>query len=267
MDLRPFQLTREQVQQGAQLLDYQPFILSDDVQTGIGYDWVYGAQDPGRYVARRDQMSEETWRRFDAANAQLRSMYDQWIDVACSHARGGESVLDVACNSGYFLQRFAQKGYRDCTGYDRLDKAEAFAYLNRILGTNTRFIHRPYDSWTHQLPGCNPADVVIASAILLHLSDPLYFLHFLAGVTRKVLFLFTRVLHSSEYLLKYEEPNAYYKGDDFPICFDNNNSISTGLLHLSLKKLGFREVIELQANDHWIPQQVMAAMGVYLCLK
>jgi SAM-dependent methyltransferase len=267
MDLRPFQLTREQVQLGAQLLDYQPFILSDDVQTGVAYDWLYGAQDSGRYVAHRDRVSDETWRRFDAANAQLRAMYDEWIDAACLHASGSESVVDVACNSGYFLQRFAQKGYRDCIGYDRLDKTEAFVYLNGILGTNTRFIHRPYDSWTHRLPGCSPADVVIASAILLHLSDPLYFLHLLAGVTRKVLFLFTRVIQSSEYLVKYEEPNAYYKGDDFPICFDNNNSISTGLLRLSLKKLGFRDVIELQPNEHWVPQQVMGDKGVYFCLK
>lgn len=267
MDLRPFRLTREQILQGAKLLDYQPFILSDDVQTGIAYDWLYGQQDPGRYVAYRDQVNEDIWVRFAASNAQLRSMYDEWIEAACSRVPDGNSVLDVACNSGYFLQRFAQKGYRDCIGYDMLDKTQVFAYLNHILGTSAVFIHKRYDSWTHQLPGCNPADLVIASAILLHLSDPLYFLHFLSGMTRKALLLFTKMLRSEEYLLRFEEPNAYYKDDPFPVCFDNNNSISTGLLNLSLKKLGFSEVIELRPNENWVPDQAMGAMGVYLCLK
>jgi len=267
MDLRPFALTREQVLHGAQLLDYQPFILADDVQTGIGYDWLYGPQDPGRYVAFREQVSSEVWERFSTANAQLRNMYDDWIEAVCHYTTGNESVLDVACNSGYFLQAFARNGYPQCVGYDLLDKTEVFAYLNGILGTDARFIHERYDSWTHQLPGCQPADVVIASAILLHLSDPLYFLYFLGSVTKKVLFLFTRVIRAPEYVIYYHEPNEYYKDDPFPVCFDNNNYISTGLLQLSLRKLGFREVIELQPTESWIPQQVMGTKGVLVCLK
>jgi SAM-dependent methyltransferase len=266
MDLRPFALSREQVLRGARLLDYQPFILADDVQTGIGYDWLYAEEDPGRYVAFRDRVSTLVWERFSIANAQLRNMYDEWIAAICQYTSGNESVLDVACNSGYFLQAFARKGYRECIGYDLLDKTEVFAYLNSILSTDVRFIHERYDSWTHQLPGCQPADVVIASAILLHLSDPLYFLYFLGAATRKVLFLFTRVIRAPEYIIYYHEPAKYYH-DPFPICFDNNNYISTGLLQLSLRKLGFREVVELRANSGWIPQQVMDTHGVYICLK
>ena len=267
MDLRPFIATREQVLRGAGLLDYQPFILADDVQTGIGYDWLYGGEDLGRYVAFRDQVSPEVWTRFITANGQLRSMYDDWVDSVCRHSVGKESVLDVACSSGYFLQAFARKGFRECVGYDLLDKTEVFAYLNGILGTDTRFIQQRYDSWTHQLPGCQPADIVIASAILLHLSDPLYFLHFLGTVTKKILFLFTRVIQAEEYVLLYHEPNLYYKDDPFPVCFDNNNHISTGLLHLSLRKMGFREVIELKPREGWIPESVMGVKAVYVCLK
>ncbi len=267
MDLRPFAPSREQVLRGTRLLDYQPFILADDVQTGIAYDWLYGPQDPGRYLAFRDQVSAETWNRFTSANAQLRTMYDEWIEAICLHAQGNESVLDVACNSGYFLQRFALKGYGECRGYDLLDKTEVFSYLNGILGTDARFIHQRYDSWTHRLEGCQPADIVIASAILLHLSDPLYFLHFLGSVTNKILFLFTRIIRAEEYIIQYHEPNEYYKDAPFPVCFDNNNDISTGLLHLSLRRLGFRQIIELTPNEGWIPQQVMGMKGAYVCLK
>lgn len=28
------------VEEGASVLSYQPFVLSDDVQTGVGYSWV-----------------------------------------------------------------------------------------------------------------------------------------------------------------------------------------------------------------------------------
>jgi len=51
------------------------------------------------------------------------------------------------------------------------------------------------------------------------------------------------------------------------VCFDNNNWISTGLLNLSMKKMGFREIIELQPNDRWIPEQVMGMKGVYIYLR
>jgi hypothetical protein len=267
MDLRRFGITREQALQGAKLLDYQPFILADDIQTGVAYEWLHAADEAGRYVAFRDQVTPQVWQRFTAANQYLRNMYDDWIESLCAQVPGAQTALDVAGNSGYFLQALARKGYQDCVGYDLLDKTEAFAFLNHVLGTNTRFIHRPYDSWKHPIPGCQPADVVIASAILLHISDPLYFLHFLGRMTRKAMFLFTRVIRADEYVLLYGEPNEYSKEAQFPVGFDNNNFISTGLLHLSLKKLGFREVIELPPQPSWVPQQAMQSTAVYLCLK
>src|SRR5437667_2325095 len=213
MDLRKFGITREQALLGAGLFDYQPFILSDDIQTGIAYDWLYGDtdrygfHDPHRYVVKRNEVDSGTWQRFVSANAILRNMYEQWIDAISSTARHKESVVDIACNTGYFLQGLAQRGFKVCTGYDRFDKSRAFHLLNTLTGANVRFQHEMYNSWTHTVKGCQPADVVIASAIMVHISDPLYFLRFLGDITRDTLFLFTSVAHSEDYSIRYHPPN------------------------------------------------------------
>lgn len=268
MDLRTFGITRAQALQGAQLLDYQPFVLWDDIQTGVAYEWVYQEEAHSTYVAYRDRMTDLEWRRFSETNAQMRTMYDDWVEEICRAAPGAQTAFEVACNSGYFLQKLALKGYKECRGYDILDKREVFAFLNGLLGTNTQFIHRSYDSWKHTIPDCGPADVVIASAILLHISDPLYFLKFLGDRTRKLLFLFTRVIEAPEFVLLYgSPPNRYVKDAPFPVGFDNNNHISTGLLDFSLRQAGFREIVELPYKDSWVPEHVIGKRSVYLCLK
>jgi SAM-dependent methyltransferase len=267
MDLRRFGLTRDQALQGARLLDYQPFVLADDIQTGVAYEWLYPQEAGSRYVAFRKAMSPTEWEHFGEANAALRRMYDEWIEEICRAAPQAATALDIACSSGYFLQKLALQGYRDCVGYDVLDKTEAFAFLNGVLGTGTRFVRQPYNSWTHTIPGCRPADVVIASAILLHISDPLYFLKFLGDMAKKLLFLFTRVVEAEEYVVVYGTPNMYDKDAPFPLGFDNNNFISTGLLEYSLRQVGFRNIIELPHKATWVPEQVMGIKRVYMCLK
>lgn len=268
MDLRTFGITREEALQGVQLFDYQPFILSDDIQTGVAYEWLYPEEARSRYVAHREQMTATEWQHFCNANGSLRSMYDDWIEEITRAVPQAKTALDIACNSGYFLQKLALKGYTECKGYDILDKTEAFAFLNRVLGTNAQFIHRSYDSWKHTIPDCSPADVVVASAILLHISDPLYFLKFLGDMTKKVLFLFTRVVEAEEYVIIYgTPPNRYVTDAPFPLGFDNNNYISSGLLDYSLRQVGFREIIELPHKNTWVSEQVMGIKRVYLCLK
>ena len=37
MDLRPYGLSTEQVERAFEVLDYQPFIISDELQTGMAY--------------------------------------------------------------------------------------------------------------------------------------------------------------------------------------------------------------------------------------
>ncbi|HTD23676.1 MAG TPA: class I SAM-dependent methyltransferase [Terriglobales bacterium] len=265
MDLRVYSLTPEQIERATHLFDYQPYILSDDIQTGIAYDFLYAAEDPNRYLANRRLVSKSTWERFVAANAQLRQMYDDWIDQMSSLCGTESSVADIACNTGYFLHRFALKGHRKTVGYDRLDTSEAIQFINKLVGTSVEFIHQSYDSWTHKIPGCAQHDIVIASAIMLHLSDPLYFLHFLGSITKKCLFLFTLVNDSPDHIIHYITANKFYK-DDFPLCFDNH-SISFPLLTLGLQRMGFTTILEIPHRQSWLPSHWYNQYKMLLCFK
>lgn len=265
MDLRRYKLTPEQIATAATLFDYQPYIISDDIQTGIAYDFLYAPEDPNRYVADRRKLPKLTWERFVDANAGLRRMYDDWIDQISNLCGVQSSVVDVACNTGYFLQRFSEKGHRKTVGYDRLDTAEAIQFINKVTGTSVEFIHESYDSWTHEIPGCSQYDIVIASAIMLHLSDPLYFMHFLGSITKKCLFLFTLVNDSPDYVIRYLTFNRHYQ-DHFPVCFDNH-SISYPLLKLGLERLGFTRILEIPHRQSWLPLPWYSAHKMLLCFR
>lgn len=253
MDLRRFNLTEKQVLMAKKLLDYQPFIISDNIQTGNGYAYLYGEGRPA--VMEKDSCSEEEWEKFTEANARMRKMYDDWVEA--TSAVVGDlsklSVVDVACNNGYFLYRFWEKGIRKCVGYDRGDCSFGISLLNNITGYKVRFVHEPYNPLTHKIKGCGKYDIVVSSAIMCHLSDPLNYISFLASITRKVLLLHTRVSEEDGYIVSYGKANKYWRGDPFPVCFDNDVTMSRGLLFKSLRLAGFRHIQEIKYNDEWLP--------------
>jgi len=83
-------------------LNYQPFILSDDVQTGVAYSWARaGDCRVNPKLVQRKQDSEEEWNTACAANGVLRAMYEDLLDDIATVSLGG-TLLDVACNNGYF---------------------------------------------------------------------------------------------------------------------------------------------------------------------
>jgi len=253
MDLRRFNLTKEQVLEAKQFLGYQPFIISDNVQTGNGYACVYGEGSP--VVMEKDNVSEDEWGKFTEANARMRKMYDDWIDATCAVVGdlSNLSVVDTACNEGYFLYRFWERGIRKCVGYDRGDMTPAINLLNQITGYKIRFVHEPYNPLTHKIKDCDKYDIAVSSAIMCHLSDPLYYISFLASITRKALLLHTRVSEEDGYIVSYGKANKYYKEDPFPVCFDNDVTISRGLFFESLRLAGFAHIQEMEYSDEWLP--------------
>lgn len=251
MDLRPYSPTAEDVAELKKQGGYQPYILSDTCQIGSAPAFCHGKTT---FVMEQAEVSVKEWQRFVEANARMRRMYDDFIDAICQHVgfQPGMSVLDTAANDGYFLYRFLQRGAGDAVGYDLLDKAPVFAILNRLMGFQARFVQAPYDSTTHRIDGCAPADLVISSAIMCHLSDPLYYLSFLGSVTKKILFLFTSIDPDPTYKIVYDGANYYYK-KPFPICFDKLNHVSRGLVDLGLREMGFTRIVEIPYRKNWLP--------------
>jgi len=255
MDLRPFNLTKRQILEAKLLLGYQPFIISDNIQTGRGYAHIYGENLP--QVMDKDRASVEEWNKFVEANARMRKMYDDWIETACAIVGDLSklSVADVGCSTGYLLYRFWEKGARNCIGYDRSDYSHAINLLNDITGYKVKFVHEPYNPLSHKIEGCTEHDIVISSAVMCHLSDPLNHISFLAQITKRALLLHTQVSEEDAYIVHYgTSTRKFSKGDPFPVCFDDGVTISRRFLLESLHLAGFRNIQEIKYSDEWLPR-------------
>jgi len=272
VDLRQYSPSRPQILAAMGTLNYQPFIISDNVQTGVGYSWIHSA-DPRddrfwKFVFQRDRLPADMWEKAADANARLRAMYDDFIAEIVRRYPGG-SLLDVACNNGYFPVRAEQLGMRGCAGMDRRPQHwAAIKVLNNITGTSAAFINQSYSPVTHQAKVGKRYDVVVASAIMCHLPDPLHFLAFLGSIAKEAVFFWGQMLDTDEYLIAYNEPNRFQFTDrKFPHGFDDNTRISRGLFRKSAELMGFGKIVEIGYRDTWLPAQWYAPHRAWLCMR
>jgi hypothetical protein len=223
----------------------------------VAHSWLYGEEsgrlaNSGDFVWQKGTMPAEAWNRFADANARLRAMYEDWLDVIATTYPGG-TLLDPACNNGYFLAGALQRGMKKATGYDRADYTGSVQFLNDIVGVNAKFVHRAYSPWTHRIDDCVPHDVAVASLILCHISDPLYYLAFLGKMAKEAIFLFTGMSLAPGYAIYYSKANKFYPKDEFPVCFDNDVGFSRELLYDSLSLMGFKNINVLPHDPKWLP--------------
>jgi hypothetical protein len=254
MDLRGCNLSAAQVERASQVLDYQPFIISDDIQTGAAYSWLY-SNDPRvapPLVFRREDWSRQ-WDKITTANGLCRQMYDDFIDEI-AFRYGGGSLFDIACNNGYFPIRATSRGMRNCAGSDLgAHHVNAITFLNDVLGTTARFIRAPYDPVSGQVPVGERFDVVVASAIMCHIPNPLRFLACLGAIAKEAIFFWGQMLETDELVAAYKPPHPNLSPPQpFPYCFNDNTRISKGMFREAARLMGFREVAFLAARPHWL---------------
>jgi SAM-dependent methyltransferase len=269
MDLRRYSPSRLQVMAAMRTLNYQPFIISNDVQTGVAYSWLHSGdpRDDGadRFVFERPQVQPNVWEKAVDANARLRAMYDDFVAEIARRYPGG-SLLDVACNNGYFPVRAEQLGMRGCAGMDFLPHWAAVKVLNNITGTSVKYVNRRYSSIEHKASIGRRYDVVVASAIMCHLPDPLNFLAFLGSVAKEAVFFWGQMIDSDDYLVAYSEPNRWNERP-FPHGFDDNTRLSRGLFRRSAELMGFGNIVELPHRDAWLPARWYAPHRAWLCMR
>jgi hypothetical protein len=104
--------------------------------------------------------------------------------------------------------------------------------------------------------------VVVASAILCHLPDPLEFLAYLSSLADQAIFFFGRMVDSDALLISYQPPHpSLRRARPFPHDFNENTRLSRGLFERSTKELGFREIVELPWRDSWLDPYVRDGGG------
>jgi SAM-dependent methyltransferase len=179
-------------------------------------------------------------------------MYEDILDEIAQRF-SGKTLLDVACNNGYFPIGAELRGMHG-TGIDLGDYGPAVELLNNVLGTKARFVHAPYDSRTHELPSdLGKFDVTVMSAIMCHLPDPLYFLAAVGKATTQALVFWGQMVETERLLISYQPPHPSLSTlTDFPHTFNDNTRISIGMFKEAAKQMGFREVIEIPPKQTWL---------------
>jgi len=311
MDLRPYKPSPAQVERATDLacgglLCYQPYIFSESLRTGVGFELargaefaglVYCADPPPRYLARQETrrflIDPVNLDQFADCNRRLGVLYEIFIDEI--ERRVGpidrHTFADVGCCSGYFPVSFSRRGAPLAVGFDRVDYSATFKLLNEIVGTHARFEHRPYRakrgwpqgrlgwlralrsrvvSWVSSLGKRRiPAqfDVVTSVAVLVHLSDPLQHLEYLGALARKAILVWTLTSDKEDELtIEYLSSNRYYLEDRFPYCFDVMR-ISPGLLRKSLEQMGFTEIHEIRNRPEGMPDDWFNKHRGYLAIR
>jgi len=246
------------MERATRVLDYRPFIISDELQTGVVWSWING-NDPRvspPLVFRRDEW-RGNWDEIVEANSRLRAMYDDFIaEIVARYP--GSSLFDVACNNGYFPVKAELSGMKHCAGMDMGPQYKySIRLLNQVAGSRVKFIHGVYDPAGHTGPVRRQYDVEVASAIMCHLPDPLNFLAYLGRIAKFAIFFFGQIIDTDELLISYAPPHAALSGDrHFPFSFNDNTRLSTGLLKVSLEMMGFRDLVEFPWRDTWLSREL-----------
>jgi SAM-dependent methyltransferase len=249
------------------LLNYQPFVFSDDLAVGagmniIGNERLRKAETPSIWCssltpqeaatdyAVRQVARPEVREDFLTANERMRRYYDDLVDKteAALGSLKGFSTLDVGCCSGYFPISFALRGAKNVVGMDRVDYSQSIGLLNEICGTRVQFRMHSYDG---SIKSNEQFDLVSSIAVLCHLSDPLQHLSWLGSSARKALLVFTPCDDVDNYSIRFRSVNRYYQ-DDFPYCFDMV-TLSRKLLRLAMERMGFTKLIEIPVGATSMP--------------
>jgi len=254
MDLRG-NLTPAQIDRACSVLDYQPFIITDDVQTGAAYSWVYNVNltAPTLLFDRR-RLSAEEWSRIDDANARLRRMYDAFVLEIAMRFHGG-TVLDFACNNGYFPIMAEICGMRGVGADTGVHFQHSVNLLNEVFGTRAQFVPATYDPRLHLSNIGRRYTVVLACAIMCHLPDPLNFLTYLGSLATDAIFFFGQVVDTEAMIISYlpRHPDLGLNEMPFPYRFNRNTRLSRGLLYHGLEEMGFKKIVELPWSEDWLP--------------
>ena len=312
MDLRslhpsPAQLQRAVDLVGRGLLCYQPFIFSDEMETGAGLEFtgaefqgmVYLAHPPPRFLARKEisrlLVDPAKRERFSESNRRLRVLYESFIEEIETRLGPIErhTFAEVGCCSGYFPLSLAKRGAKLAVGFDRVDYGPSFRLLNGILGTHAHFVHRPYRvkgevargrlSWLRVLrrellrvaaPLRHPwlalgarFDVVLSVAVLVHLSDPLQHLAYLGQMARKALLVWTTTSDDENGRSIHYLASNRYYLEERFPHCFDVVQVSPALLRHSLELMGFTEIHQIANRPDGMPEEWFRKHRGYLAIR
>jgi hypothetical protein len=280
MDLRKYNLTKEQKEYFIKhTAGYQPIIIDDTCQVvGRGawppptseYEWFYTQKaksnatqikhwgEGHHMVVDRNIVDGKVWNLMTTHNDTLRTMFNDFINSAINLTPDPNTVLEIGCNDGALLLSALEAGCKFAIGYDlESQHSKIFELLSTITNNKIEFHNQSYNSLAHTLPNCKSADLVIANAVMCHLSDPLHFIKFLSTITNKTLLIScgVHIGQKGEMTINFHGAPKRYGGTEFPDVFTHHTTISKDLFFYSLKECGFKDIYEIEHRDGYPSQQ------------
>lgn len=234
-------------------LAYQPFIFSDDLETGEGLKFINRGAGGNIHWKNADPRVKDLVTNdpvsFRRENATLRAIYDDFVEqIASRIGVSGLSFAEIGCNTGYFLYSLDMRGARRCIGYDFTNNSLVFSWFNKVLGTRCEFHFSEWDSYRHRLRYASlpKVDVTLSVAVTCHLPDPIHHLTYLCERSDKAVFFWCPVNDQDGLSLTYGAPAKYPNALEWPLGFDNDVKISIPLLKLTLAQCGFEDIHEIR---------------------
>lgn len=263
------------------MMGYQPFIFSDQFETGVGYEFHHGAEGAGfvydqnleselfEGVLKRNLISHNILLDFRAANSRLRITYESFLNLV-EEKVGNFSDLtfaEVGCNTGYFPIGASLRGSPSAIGYDATNYEESLSLLSEITGSNARFQQSEYNPRTQELPNMEMADIVFSVAVLVHLSDPLQHLALLGRMAKKAILVWTLATDDDEdgaHILNFISQK--YSDREFPETWDVV-AIAPGLLRRSFELMGFTEIYRIKDVQNGMGNRYFDVNCGYLAIR
>ena len=172
------------------------------------------------------------------------------------------SLLDIACNEGYFTFEMLKRGCKLATGIDaRKENIEKAIFVkNHLQYTNCKFRQDDIFKFKSEEIGF---EVVFLLGLIYHVEDPIGLLRKAASLTSKYLFVETQLCKNDQTIPfgwgtahHYLEGKSYFvlhqeKDELNPLASLQGFSLIPNLYAIIeiLRNIGFRSVIQLHPNN------------------
>ena len=273
MDLRSKNISKEQFDKlytfiKQRRLGYQPFIFSDQLETGEGDNFVgyrLKQESPGKNFFWEGCLEDikylmaENRENFQKNNNLMRLTYESFLtDITSTLGDISDlSFAEVGCNTGYFLHGLSLRGAKRCMGFDFTLNHDIFDFFNQLLGSRSEFYFAEWDSLNHKLQynSLPEVDFTLSSSVLGHVADPLYHLAYLCDRSRKGIFVWAPVIRDeSGFVIDYGKPSTFRNSLDWPLSFDYWVQLSIPIMEEALKQAGFREIYPVELPKDLPPE-------------
>jgi ubiquinone/menaquinone biosynthesis C-methylase UbiE len=227
------------------------------------YVWFYPLEFGGKLVDPDPERAQRV-------RARQRRRYSHIFPAVLSVAGGslaGNTVLDIACNAGFWSIQARRAGADAVLGVDasaqNVEQARFVARLAGLDGLEYRVMNT-YDL-SKEAPG--EFDISFFFGILYHLEEPVAALERLYQVTRKFAVIDTALVDMNIPLLRIQADDV-----SFYHTQSHANRLafipSEGAVLLMLKSVGFRDVFRVQNATNNLPKEYLnGKWGTFIAVK